>query len=172
MSLLYSLPHLSVKSLEPQGSFWGYASSYCVDKAQDQIMPGAFTKTLAYWRSSKQRFPHLFFNHDMEEIIGLSQDMGEDEQGLWIKGRLLMDLPQARAVHSFLSQGQKGGLSIGFYPLKTDHHRSVRRIHEVSLKEVSFAPNPCNPEAMIREYKNVCPSIQAALKRLTSTLSS
>lgn len=164
---------LTLKQLEKKGqlkgTFWGYASTYTLDQGNDQILPGAFSATLAQWKQEKNRYPHLYWDHDFEEVIGICQEMREDEHGLYVKGKLLLDIPKAVEAYLYLEQGING-LSIGFYPVRFITKNGIRYIAELTLKEVSFVDAPCNPEAEIYEYKK--DDLRQALARLKKTLTS
>lgn len=173
-SLSYWLSSFQVEKLESKGldkgTFSGYASTYSLDRHNDQIMPGAFSRSLEQWKKNRKRFPHLYWEHDCEEVIGICQSLKEDEKGLKIKGKLLMDIPLAQKAYSYLDKG-RNGLSIGFYPTRTITHKGVRHIHELVLKEISIVETPCNPEARIHEHKSEQEYIQA-LRKLSRTLTS
>jgi HK97 family phage prohead protease len=170
---MYSRPSFVVKHLEDQGEFSGYASTHHVDHADDLILPGAFSKTLAKWTSKKGRFPHIYWEHDTEEIIAVCKDMHEDKHGLYVQGKLLMDIPKAQQAYTSLQRGING-LSIGFFVMKSFSKNGVRTIQEAELKEVSFVHTPCNDRARIHEYKSeLSPNdldLIAHIARLKSTL--
>lgn len=159
---------LTLKKLNEEGVFWGYASTHDVDRSGDQILPGAFTKTLANWKQQRGRFPHLYWEHDLEEVIGLCQELKEDKNGLYIKGKLLVEIPQARYVYHLLQEGLDG-LSIGFFTVRSEYTAGIRKISEVDLREVSLVSNPCNQEALIYEYKTTH-EMTLALHRLKQAL--
>lgn len=146
-------PILTLKHLQEEGFFRGYASTYRVDRVQDQIMPGAFTRTLYTWQTEHNRYPHLYWEHDAWEFIGTCQTLKEDEDGLFIEGKLSMDLPKAQAAYRLMKEG-KQGLSIGFYILKSTQTNGIRQIHDLQLQEVSVSEHPCNPDAQIHEVKS------------------
>jgi HK97 family phage prohead protease len=173
-SLSYWLSSFQLERLESKGlnkgTFSGYASTYSLDQNDDQIMPGAFSRSLAQWRQTRKRFPHLYWEHDFEEVIGVCQSLKEDAKGLKIRGKLLMDIPLAEKAYTHLQKGLNG-LSIGFYPTRTLTTQGVRYIHELVLKEISLVENPCNPEARIHEHKSNT-DYMPHLKKLFHTLTS
>ena len=139
-------------SEDGEGTFSGYASTSHKDYANDVILPGAFAQTLAQW-NQEGCFPPVCWEHHPYKFIGICQELKEDERGLHIRGKLLLDVPKARKAYSRLQQGING-LSIGFFPEHTFTQKGLRHIAKLSLKEISFVDNPCNPEAKIYEYKN------------------
>ncbi len=170
---IYSAPSFVIKTLEDQGHFSGYASTHTVDQVRDRVLPGAFSKTLSQWKSKKGRFPHIYWEHDADEIIGVCKHMKEDDHGLYVQGKLLMDLPKAQQAYSSLQRGING-LSIGFFALKSFSQGGIRHIKEADLKEVSFVQNPCNDQARVHEYKSEhsCNNddLMAHIERLKQTL--
>ena len=149
-----SVPVFLFDDPKEKGLFSGYASTYCVDLYGDKIEKGAFKSTIQEWES-KGRFPHIYWEHDIEDVIGMCLDMREDDKGLFIRGKLLLDIPRAKEVYKSLSCGVRG-LSIGFVPTKSFLKKGVRHIQGLCLKEVSLVKRPCNTEAKICEYKAAC----------------
>lgn len=82
---------LEVKSVNDAGEFEGYGSVFGVkDSHGDIVIPGAFTKSLTNW-SQKGRLPAMLWQHNMREPIGVYKEMREDDRGLFVKGRLLIE---------------------------------------------------------------------------------
>jgi HK97 family phage prohead protease len=152
--MIHKQTPLILKTLEPKGVFWGYASTQTLDQSGDQILPGAFSKTLKAWQVTKNRFPHLLWEHDAQEFIGVCLELREDPKGLYIKGKLLVDeIQKAQDAYTLLHHGIKG-LSIGFRIRSAKKEASkIRKILDLDLVEISFVQNPCNPEAVIHEFK-------------------
>ncbi|ETZ06876.1 putative prohead protease [Holospora obtusa F1] len=136
-----------------QGIFSGYASTYIKDNAGDKIMPGAFQKTLWNWKTKKHRFPHIYWEHDIEEPIGICLKLKEDEKGLFLEGKFLQDFPKAKEAMKSIQQGKRG-LSIGFFVQKCLFDQGTRCITELLLKEISLVQFPCNENARIEEIKS------------------
>jgi len=69
-----------------------------VDSYSDVVVRGAFTSSLSRWKE-KGRLPAMLWQHQMSEPIGIYTEMREDDVGLYVKGRLLIEadpLPSAR----------------------------------------------------------------------------
>lgn len=82
---------LKLKSVSETGEFEGYGSVFGVkDSYGDIVVPGAFTKSLQTWKE-KGRMPALLWQHQTAEPIGVYTEMKEDDVGLYVKGRLLID---------------------------------------------------------------------------------
>jgi HK97 family phage prohead protease len=132
-----------VKELTATGQFSGFASTYDdVDLTDDQVMPGAFTRTLA--EAGKQR--PLLWMHSAP--IGLVQ-LADSVKGLVADGQLSMDVQLAKDTYSLMRDGVVKGLSIGFQTIKQAFVGDVRQLLEVKLFEVSLTAIPANEQAVI-----------------------
>jgi hypothetical protein len=149
---------LTVKSVSDSGEFEGYGSVFGVkDSYSDIIVPGAFAKSLAAWQE-KGRLPALLWQHNMSEPIGIYTEMREDETGLFLKGRLLIDDdPLAKRAHAHMKAGSLSGLSIGYVlnDYEYDKTKDAFMLKEVDLWEVSLVTFPANDEARISDVKSL-----------------
>lgn len=91
---------LSLKSVSDSGEFEGYGSVFGVkDSHDDVVMSGAFAASLRVW-SDRKALPALLWQHRMDEPIGVYTEMKEDDIGLYVRGRLLIDDdPLAKRAH-------------------------------------------------------------------------
>lgn len=151
---------LCLKSQENDGHFTGYASVFgVVDHHGDQVMPGAFSKTLAKINGKngkKTNFPKMLWHHDSRYPIGVWHEIREDKHGLFVHGQLLLDLQQGRETYALMQAGVLDGLSIGFRPVKSRRHQSIkgRILEEIDLHEISLVTFASNPEAKIIDVKS------------------
>ncbi|WP_261831161.1 HK97 family phage prohead protease [Leminorella grimontii] len=148
---------LKLKSVSDTGEFDGYGSVFGVkDSYDDVVVPGAFSGSLSSWRE-RCGLPAMLWQHRMDEPIGVYTEMKEDEVGLYVKGRLLIDDdPLAKRAHAHMKAGSLTGLSIG-YVLKDweyDRTKEVFLLKEIDLWEVSLVTFPSNDEARISEVKS------------------
>ncbi|WP_143706592.1 HK97 family phage prohead protease [Xenorhabdus innexi] len=148
---------LNVKSVSDTGEFEGYGSVFGLkDSTDDIVLPGAFTNTLKLWRE-KGSLPALLWQHRMDEPIGIYTEMREDETGLYLKGRLLIeDDPLARRAHAHMKAGSLSGLSIG-YVLKEgeyDRTKAAFLLKDLDLWEVSLVTFPANDDARVSNVKS------------------
>ncbi|TVT77624.1 HK97 family phage prohead protease [Acinetobacter colistiniresistens] len=156
MEVKYLNVPLKIKSVSETGEFEGYASVFGVeDSYSDVVMPGAFQKTLEKW-AERQDLPSVLWQHKMSEPIGPFTEMKEDDHGLFVRGRLLIDDdPLAKRAHAHMKAGSVKGMSIG-YILKDweyDSAKGVFLLKEIDLWEVSIVTMPANTEAKITEVK-------------------
>jgi len=139
------------------GTFEGYASTWDEDSYGDVIMPGAFKRTLAA-HAAKGRAVPVLWQHWPDQPIGVTLEAREDEVGLWVKGRLILEVEQAREALALMKAGALGGLSIGFSiprgGQEWDEESDVRRITEVRLWEYSPVTFPANENAVLTSVKS------------------
>ncbi|OAT74901.1 primosome assembly protein PriA [Mangrovibacter phragmitis] len=148
---------LKLKSVSDAGEFEGYGSVFGVkDSFDDIVVPGAFSNSLAGWKS-KNALPSMLWQHQMSEPIGIYTEMREDDVGLYVKGRLLIDDdPLARRAHAHMKAGSLTGLSIG-YVLKDweyDRTKEAFLLKDIDLWEVSPVTFPSNDEARVSGVKS------------------
>lgn len=148
---------LTIKAVSDNGEFEGYGSVFGnKDSHDDIVVPGAFKASLDSWRE-KGRLPALLWQHNMQEPIGVYTEMKEDEHGLYVKGRLLIDDdPLAKRAHAHMKAGSLGGLSIG-YMIKDWEYASEKEawlLKDIDLWEVSLVTFPSNEEARISNVKS------------------
>ena len=116
---------LSLKSVSDSGEFEGYGSVFGVkDSHDDVVMSGAFAASLRAW-SDRKALPALLWQHRMDEPIGVYTEMKEDDVGLYVRGRLLIDDdPLAKRAHAHMKAGSLTGLSIGYVLKDWEYDRS------------------------------------------------
>ncbi|MDE1484596.1 HK97 family phage prohead protease [Xenorhabdus bovienii] len=148
---------LKIKSVSDSGEFEGYGSVFGVkDSYDDIVLPGAFENSLKQW-GEKGGLPALLWQHRMDEPIGIYTEMKEDEVGLYLKGRLLIDDdPLAKRAHAHLKAGSLSGLSIGYLLKEWEYDRTKEAflLKELDLWEVSLVTFPANDEARVSEVKS------------------
>jgi HK97 family phage prohead protease len=151
------------KELKDDGEFTGYASVFgTVDYYGDVIHRGAFTDSIAAWKK-RGRFPPLLWQHSAQLPVGPHLDMYEDEKGLYVHAKLLVDeVEKAREARALLKAKVLGGMSIGFDIVadaaKWDNKRGGFDFYAVELWENSLVTFPANPDAQIDEVKTLLAS--------------
>lgn len=170
-----SIP-FSIKSHQDDGFFCGYASVFDVaDHHQEIVARQAFRQSLANWQS-KGRLPKMLWQHDQRKPIGVWDEIYEDDHGLFVKGRLLLDLESGREAYALMKAGVIDSLSIGFRTLKAlkDPSKGPRILQEVDLLEISLVTFAANPDAKITAVKEfvVDEEIVRQIKELSDMLKS
>ncbi|MEW6121357.1 MAG: HK97 family phage prohead protease [Pseudomonadota bacterium] len=131
------------------GLIEGYACVFGeMDLGRDIVERGAFAQTLSARGPAGVR---LLYQHDPAEPIGVWDEIGEDARGLFVRGRLSLEVRRAREVQSLVAEGALDGLSIGFKAVRarTDPKSRVRRLLSIDLWEVSVVTFPMQPGARI-----------------------
>ena len=149
---------LTIKSVSDSGEFEGYGSVFGVeDSYSDVVVRGAFSATLEKWKA-KGRLPAMLWQHNMSEPIGIYTEMREDDVGLYVKGRLLVDAdPLAKRAHAHMKAGSLSGMSIGYMlvVLEYDKEKGVWILKAIDLWEVSLVTFPANDDARITDVKSL-----------------
>lgn len=151
--------HFKVKSVGDDGTFSGYGSVFdVVDSYSDVVHRGAFKGSLASW-AQKGGLPAMLWQHKFDEPIGIYTKMEEDDHGLYLEGRLLIDDdPLAKRAYAHLKAGSLTGLSIGYSippgGAEWDNQAEVFRLKNVDLWEVSLVTFPANDAARVETVKH------------------
>lgn len=149
---------LEIKSLDDSsGTFEGYGAVFGnIDSYGDIIVRGAFQN---YLSMNKPLNVKLLWQHNSDEPIGVYDEIQEDENGLFVKGRLLIDeVEKSRECYALLKAGAISGLSIG-YTVNANGSKygsdGNRYLSDLKLWEISVVTFPANPEANIESVKNM-----------------
>ena len=135
------------------GRVEGYASVFdIVDAHADEVIRGAFARTLAAWRA-RRAWPAMLWQHSVGVVVGQWMDMHEDSRGLWVMGQLHMATSRGRQMFDWIRSGVVRSLSIGFRTLaSTPRAAGGRRVEEVDLREISFVTDGANSEARVTTW--------------------
>jgi HK97 family phage prohead protease len=125
--------------VEGYASLWGVA-----DLNRDVLAKGAFGASLARTGAAGVRMLH---QHEGRSVVGLWDEMIEDERGLFVRGRIMDWSPDARFARALAGAGAMDGLSIGFRGVRARRDGALRVLVEVDLWEVSLVTFPMLPGA-------------------------
>lgn len=143
--------HKNIKfnfSSSDEGEIKGYASIFnVVDQHNDIILKGAFDDLT-------HKNIKFLWQHKPEEPIGVISELKEDDQGLFFKAKLLLDLPIAKTAYNLIKNKAISGVSIGFKPTKFFYQGEKRIIEKLDLWEISLVTFPANEKAEVLEIKN------------------
>lgn len=143
---------------KPVGELSGYGSKFDeVDAFNESIKKGAFRSSLAEWRKRKKPIPMLW-QHFGDMPIGAWTEFREDDVGLFLKGQLIMELPQAQEALHLIKADVVTGLSIGYMEIDADPYydpdrEGPRIVRKVDLREVSVVTFPALREAQLDAVK-------------------
>jgi HK97 family phage prohead protease len=146
-------------SSEAEGLFTGYASTFSQtpDSYGDLVRKGAFADSLALHRE-RGTLPAMLWGHDQTEPIGKFIDLEENDHGLFVRGRLELDLDRGRDAY-VLARNDVLALSIG-YRLE-DYERGKNGttiLTKIDLVEISLTATPANHEARLTSVKSAIES--------------
>lgn len=161
MSQKVEIKSFSIKfdNVDSQGTIRGYASTFGnIDLGLDVVDKGAFKKSIK--ESGGGKWP-ILADHNPSEQIGWNLRAEEDGNGLFIEGKLDLNVQKAREKYSLtktaMELGAKMGLSIGYMVVKAEPDREkpmVRHLKELKLFEYSIVTFPMNTEAAITNAKS------------------
>jgi HK97 family phage prohead protease len=151
------------KEVKDGGEFSGHASVFdTIDWYGDVVRKGAFVESLAHWKT-QDKLPPILWQHRTDQPLGPHLEMVEDERGLFVRGRLLVDdVAQAREAYALLKNKVISGMSIGFdVPdggMNYDGKAEVWNITKVNLWENSLVTFPANKDAQVENVKTILAS--------------
>ncbi len=136
----------------------GYASLFGQgDQGGDIVEKGAYAASLAKGPGIK-----MLWQHDPTQPIGTWEEVREDGRGLWVKGRLLLDVARGREAAALIGAGAIDGLSIGYRTVRArKNDRGQRLLQELELWEVSLVTFPMLPSARVSAKGEELPEVQA-----------
>jgi uncharacterized protein len=137
--------------LEDGAVIAGYASLFgAADQGGDVVARGAYAASLARLAEAGHRVKMLW-QHDPGRPIGVWDEVREDARGLFVKGRLLVEVQAGREALALLQAGAIDGLSIGYRTQRAEKAAGGGRLlHQVELWEVSLVTFPMLPEARVQ----------------------
>jgi len=149
------LKHLNtafdVKAVEEDGTFEGYASVFdVIDEGLDVVRKGCFADSVS------RRKPKMLWQHFSDEVIGVYDEVREDDTGLYVKGRILTEVQKGAEALALLRAGAIDSMSIGYTVTDSEYAAENNRIRElkaVELYEVSLVTFPMLPAAKVTGVK-------------------
>ncbi len=138
------------------GIFEGHAAIFDLeDRGGEIIRRGAFQRSV---HKDKKHKVKMLRQHDQNNIIGIWEELREDDKGLFVRGKLLIeDIPKAKETHALLRAEALDGLSIGFLPTKATFNREteVNEIEDLELFEISLVAIPRQADATITAVREL-----------------
>jgi len=148
-SFVFKLENLDIEGRTLEGHVAIFGN---IDRVDDIIHPGAFTKTIAE-RGQKVKF---LWQHDPGEPLGRPLVMQEDGKGLFVKA-LISDTQRGRDALALLKDDAINQMSIGYDPISFDYtkkgEKTIRNLREVRLHEFSLVTFAANEEATVTALK-------------------
>ena len=128
----------------------GYASLFgkC-DQGGDVVEAGAYGKSLKVLKRAGRQVKMLW-QHDPAQPIGVWDEVREDDNGLFVKGRIPKDVEKGREAVALIEAGAIDGLSIGYRTVRAHKDgKGQRLLSELELWEVSLVTFPMLPDARV-----------------------
>ena len=149
------------KTITEEGEFDGHASTFGnKDQGDDIVAEGAFTKDL---KRTKGKVP-ILADHNIREHIGYNKKAEEVKKGLFVEGKLDLNVQRAREKHSLAKMAKeldvKMGLSIGYEVVKKSFDGPVRILEEIKFYEYSFTAFPMNVRAAVGNMKDFMVNVE------------
>ena len=132
--------------IEGYGAYFGNVDSY-----GDIIRAGAFAPFLA---SEDAKRVKLCWQHNFDDVIGVIEEMREDERGLWFRAKI-SNTTLGKDAATLIEDGALNEFSIGYgvkaaeYP--TDQPGVSRVLTDVYLYEISLVSRAANPKATLED---------------------
>ena len=135
--------NLNLKNIDNVKYFTGYASIFnVVDYAGDLILPGAFIE-------NQVEGIKLLWQHNHQNPIGIIDKAYEDKKGLYVEGRIFLDLSLGKEAYILIENKVTDHLSIGYEVLDFYYAGEIRCIINVNLWEISIVTFPANKYAEV-----------------------
>jgi HK97 family phage prohead protease len=149
--------------------FEGYASVFGArDGIGDIVAPGAFAQTLRRRGAAGVR---MLYQHFAHEPIGVWEEIREDSRGLYVRGRLVLEVERARDVAALLREGALGGLSIGFKTVRARKDPpGTRTLIQLDLWEISVVTFPLLDSAGVTAVGGGANALAAKIRAMSALL--
>lgn len=146
-----------IKELQEDGTFNGYASTFGnVDRVNDIVVKGAFKNSLK--NKNPREDIKFLLQHDRVKPLGFFTKIVEDDVGLYIEGKFLLDIDYANQAYILTKNKVLNTFSIGFKTISSHEGIKdevyVRNLDEVDLFEISLVFVPANPQAKLIAIKS------------------
>jgi len=145
---------LKIQKTDDLGYFSGYASVFNIqDSHGDIIKPGAFQHSIEKLEK-ENRMPKMLWQHDHTLPIGLWTFIEEDHYGLYVEGKLLLDVQKSKEAYTLLKAKAVDGLSIGYSVEQAYKNQDGgRTITKINLHEISIVTFASNSQAFVQCVK-------------------
>lgn len=126
----------------------GYAATYNnTDSVNDVFYGGAFSEI--------KRSIKMLLEHRTDQLIGVWNDIKEDQQGLFVEGKISTKTSYGGNAYELAKDGVLTDLSVGY--IAKDYSwddKGIRHIKKADLFEVSLVAFPANEMARIISVKS------------------
>lgn len=160
--MLYKAFPVDFKAIDEDGTIEGYGATFGnQDFVGDVIEKGAFSKAV---RDNKRGAASIkmLWQHDYKQPIGTFSELKEDDNGLFVKGKIAVKSASGLNAYELIKAGAVDSLSIGFSATQweVDAKTGIRTLKEIKLYEISPVTFPANPKAKIEAVKSAPQTIR------------
>lgn len=152
-----------------EGIVEAIVAAYNVDSVGDQIVPGAFAKSLERHKQAGNNLPFVWSHQsdDPDSYIGEVLEAEERPEGLWVKARLDMDEPKAAKVYRLLKGRRVSQFSFAYTeidarPAGKNAPGALKELHELDIHECGPTMVGANPATALLGVKatktEACPT--------------
>lgn len=158
-------PALQVKVSEGEDAGWieGYAATWDFDQGGDQIVRGAFKKTIAERVPAgkvKLMIRHYATGAGVLDVIGTVTEAKEDSIGLWYHAEFA-PTEEAQKARQLVQSGHVSTDSLGYRIMNDEYAtvdgKQIHRLVELLWAEVTLTTIPMNENARITAVKTGAP---------------
>jgi hypothetical protein len=148
-----------------EGIVEAIVAAYNVDSVGDQIIPGAFAKSLERHKSAGNRLPFVWSHKsdDLDSYIGEVIEAEERPEGLWVKAKLDMDDRSGAKAYRMLKGRRVSQFSFAYTETdarpagKSALPGAVKELHELDIHECGPTMVGANPNTALLGVKSgVC----------------
>lgn len=146
------------KALDEEGTFEAYASVFGnVDSYGEIVDKGAFVEWLGqYFDNGIGRYPKCVWNHNWDEPLAKTLECREDDRGLYVKGKFVLEVQRAKEIFALMKEGVITDFSFGFRVLedKVDPTTNLRHLTKIAIYEYSPVLVGANNQATLLGVKS------------------
>lgn len=144
------------------GEFIVYPSTFIrqPDSHGDVVAKGAFAESIQSWKQKGHSLPGLY-GHRMDDpdfYVAYAEDMGEDDHGLWVRGRFDLESPKGRQVWRLVKGRRLNQLSFAYdildaSPVTLETGVKAQELRKLHIHEFSFVPVGSNQDTSVVAVK-------------------
>lgn len=123
-----------------EGIVEAIVAAYNVDSCGDQIIPGAFAKSLERHKAAGNRIPYVWSHKsdDLDSYIGEVIEAEERPEGLWVRAKLDIDEPKAAKAYRLLKGRRVSQFSFAYTEIDArpgTKDGATKELHELEIHE-------------------------------------
>ncbi|MFJ4168379.1 HK97 family phage prohead protease [Paenarthrobacter sp. NPDC089714] len=156
-----------------EGEFIVYPSTFIrkADSYGDVVAKGAFLDTIKEWADSGNVLPGLF-GHRMDDpdyYVASALEMGEDENGWWVKGVFDLESPKGPHVYRLVKSRRLNQLSFAYDVLEgadveLEDGTKAYELRKLRVYEFSFVPIGANQDTSVVAVKALADLMAGGIK--------